>query len=335
MAADSNVEYGRIVLRPTPALAWLLVGAVALIAFVGTRPISLGPVLAVVGLVAFDVGLSARRLRSASFAASIESLQVTTSEPFVVTLTSPGGADLLLRPLGLGFDEVPGSESWAVLPRRSDRIDLHFQTGAAGIGTSLRWLVSTSVFGFVLASRPDAIRPPRPLIRTPQPVECEIPVFGRDPRSQLREYRPGDRPSAVSWTATARTGQLHVLDSTDSGYEEVQVIVEVLVETDAAEISEVLGRAANVLESLLVQGATVRLRTRGLTSAALESGDIASWKAGSEPIGSDRARVVQRDDLLVDREDIFQRLARIAEGPVDRPPEPHTCVGASGVEVVA
>ena len=335
MEADANVEYGRIVVRPTPVLAWVVVGAVALVAFFGTRPISLGPVLAVVGLIAFDIGLSARRLRAASFDASIESLRVTTSEPFVVTLGSPSGADLLLRPLGLGFDKVPDSEPWTVLPRRSDRIDLHFPVGAVGIGASLRWLVSTSVLGFVLASRLDAIRPPRPLIRTPEPLECEIPVFGRDPRSQLREYRPGDRPSAVSWTATARTGQLHVLDSTESGYEEVQVVVEILAANDAAEIGEVLGRAAHVLESLIVQGATVRLRTLGVAPATLESEVIAYWKAGTEPTERILGRVSQRNDLLVNREDIFQRLALIAEGSVDRPPESHTSIGASGVEVVA
>lgn len=333
------VEPGGIVLRPTSVLLWVVVGAIGLVALIGERPVALGPVLAIAGLAAFDAGLSARALRNRLFSASLDSPPVSSQQPFVVTVVAPSGADILLRPVGLGFDEPPGPDDWLVLPGDTTVAEVCFPDGRTGVGSALRWITSVSIFGFVMASRVDTFRTGIPLRRGPDPLVCAVPPMGRDSRSQLREYRPGDRPSSVSWSATARTGQLHVLDAADDGDEEVIVVVELAGPTEIALaqplVDAVLGQAAHLLNTLIEQGSTVVVRTHGVSLATMRSGTTEHWQAGSSPEAAAAVIAGLHDALVTDRQGVAQRLALTAAGTVERPNTPYLLVSATGVEVVA
>ena len=213
----------------------------------------------------------------------------------------------------------------------------------------LRFRSEVSLIGLVTARRwTTQIVPELSLV--PEAHDAEVDLQGTDEAGRLREYLPGDRVGMVSWSTTARTGQLHVRAPSQDTDETVVVVdlggIAGFLD-DGANIEATVGRALQLGEGLLAQGHVFRLitsesmphfeqatRDMALASPRRRARPELEHRPGEEHEYLFQGRPLKQVALSIvhDRDELIRRLAAVDAGsPIPRPAGPYIEVTPTGV----
>ena len=341
----SDFQRSRVVVsspkfRPTKSGKLLVAGAVFLFFayfFIGPD-ITYGFFIPLV-LVAVADGFESRRLmlnngfdvharRAQASAPQLVELSLTANAglaPLHVTpLQHPGNVRFAAEPLfisaGQGAQSVPVTNGWVPIAMGYTKFEL-----------------SMSAFGFIEARQMAVFTPPRTMGQVPafDPVDKTLTAIANDDVGRIREYVPGDRRSRVSWVTTARTGSLHVRDTSVEEFGQVEVIVEVerLRKTTGGRGSQLktLSLAGGVVTNFLDQGMTVQLHTIELAPAFYrEQVEAQLADLWSEPSLEEAHPYVTVKGAVSSRSELIRRLSLAQAGRVPRPPGPRIEIDSRG-----
>ena len=217
----------------------------------------------------------------------------------------------------------------------------------------IRLRTETSVLGLVWARQWTAFATPD-IYRTSAPAsEVEPAAAGVDDVGRIRGYVPGDRMNAVSWSATARTGQLHVR-AEDRSDDLVTIVVDastdvLLTMEDRIAVDVLASWTHQIVSSLLAQGRGVELITTQVVDLLHEEERDAALAnprrrgRGSLVLGDDGHHTVAGRQghrfvsaAVYDEVELTRRLATLSSGPrVPRPVGTHIEITPNGVRTLS
>lgn len=297
------------------------------------RPIMLGVLITVMALFAVDALMS-------------RSVIAPTKIGMVVLRSRAASLD------GLGYRAVAIEGSFEGLEigsgafRRGDVLhitgpthELPFALTDPGNARFVPYNIRHSTLGFVLATKAFVqVLPTRVSVIGPaHDGELEAKASSRQAElERLRDYVPGDKPNRVNWMASAKTGQLRVLDD---GWQQDEMVIVIEIEEssagDSSKIRFVTGVARLAIEQGWNAGLLVRVVSMHDTDDLLLA--IAEDMAGKVDSvlrpSADRTVTSSylRDDYVNDESDMVERLAGIAPGSIPRPLGVHHLVSEQGL----
>lgn len=245
----------------------------------------------------------------------------------VVSVEAPAGGDaieVLIRRLSILADDA---EPVVLLPDETE-VELELPSERPNAAVHVRYRVASTMLGLVWASRwvVQGVPPLSIALMSRSTDPLALPVANEI--TKLREYLPGDRMSRVSWSTTARTGQLYVRDES-TGDDEVVVVIDggtveqviSIVEGDFA-VHHLLRIAAHLIEQLMAEGRSVRLVSSEIRLRyEQDERDLAlanprRWAPSPDPhkpASDGRPSLHTVAEVVIDRTDLIRRLA-LAEG---------------------
>jgi len=353
----------KVQFRPTIA-GWFVLGAAAFaILQANDSRLAIGMFPALIVAVVADMFLSRKLVRDRRAAVTPIRLISTADAGIAFRAEVPAGSHavtLTLSPLQV-HDVLPAPV--VVMADETSAI-LEAGKGYSRHRRFVRWCSSATYIGLVWAHRWEAAAVP-PVFRGPDDVG-DLDLSGIVTSvDQIREYVPGDRMSRVSWTATARTGQMHVR-SEAVGSDEVVVVLDLArhghehtvlrsgeIDEDTGALYQALVTHVNltalVCRSSLRRGYPVRLITMQLPEAyytlerdrALESPSESSEPTLHSTVSGDVlidgeliGQPVLVDDLVFDETDVTRRLAMAEPVGTVSWPGPHLLVADGTIKQV-
>lgn len=333
-------------------------GFTVLVAMVVTRftskftAVPVGFIISLLIMMALDYTLSAWTVRKRPPSLSVTQTVVQHPDHIRVRVHTPTGRlpiRVLLPRVSL-FDRDSDFVTF-----RSDETDktIEIQHGSHLRIQHMRMRSEASVLGLVWARQWSAFALPD-IYRTSAPAsEIEPAAASIDDIGRIRSYVPGDRMNTVSWSATARTGQLHVR-AEDRSDDLVKVVVDAGTDfsstlEDRLSMDVLASWAKQVVDELLNQGRGVELVTTQIVDllheeerdAALASprrrarSSLALGKDGHHTVGGRQAhRFVSA--AVYDEIELARRLATLEYGPaVPRPIGAYIEITPAGVRTVS
>ncbi len=343
------ISTGSVRVRPS-AVGWaiLVTLGVAMISGTEAQP-AIGFFIPILGFMAADAFFGWRRLTDTKV--ELTPIRTVAGSPDRLTFRaspSPSRATVGLRLAPMVPTDSPGG----LFRLDRDRPTMIAQAdGSPRRANFVRYQLSTSTLGLASTSRWEVRQVPGGLHRAPASVARPGPHKANlDDVARLREYVPGDRFSRVSWSATARTGQLFVRDS-GLGDEELLVVLDLGLPGPGAQAPGfVLNSAAQIIGNLIERGFLVRLVTRELSHsfydheqglASTQPNEHRALTLTTDPDGTVRlaGRAVNdqtASEFVVDERELLVRLATAEPGPpIPRPESSYIEITGEGARVVS
>ena len=336
----SRVVLSSLKIRPTKMGKLLLAGAVFLlfVFLVFDADVTYGFFIPLILLGLADGFESRRLMLKNAFDVQMSRAQASAPQHVEVALTADAG----LAALQVTPQQNPGKDGYAAKPlfisagNEPQRVEVTNGLVAIAKGYT-KFKLSISAFGFVEVRQMAVFTPPRTMGQVPgfSAVDKDLTAIAVDDAGRLREYVPGDRRSRVSWVTTARTGTLHVHDTTVDEYGDIDVIVQLDPPpsiTGAPDTNRnTLSWAGGLVTNFLEQGMTVQLHTIELAPAFYQEQVKAQladpW---SEPSLDKVHPYVMVTGAVSSRSELIRRLSLAEAGHVPRPNGPRIEVDSRG-----
>lgn len=345
--AGNGRRHARTVVLPWPTTT----GLAMVVAFLAGWRMSSSTIVAIgffvplLGLMILDYGFSALTIRHRPVSINVVRRHAESpNEKLTFTATAPAGQAalrLLIRRVG------PLSEDGDFVTLQPDETStgLALDSHIARAGHHVRYRVDVTFLGLVWARRWETQETAETYIAPGPGTAVHTSPLAADELSHIREYVPGDRMSRVSWTTTARTGQLHVR-AESLGDDEITVVLNLGPNYNDVDGSRAaLSNCATVVTELLAQGRTVRLVTASivpklfldeleaaLTTPSLTPRAALKVTAGVMPELDGQPAVHLLSEVVTDRLHLNRRLAYAEHHPaMPMPSGPHLAVTAEGV----
>jgi len=350
---ESEVEPGLHRAAPRVRLAkagWEFAVAVGfvLLFIARARVVSFGVVFLFVGLFIVEATASYLVLRNRNLSASTVLTRVESPAELTFEVTAgPGIGALLVTPTPLAATDFGVDRTTMQITATDSSVIVRVPDGPSPCAKSVAtFTVSLSLLGFVKATQQCALVANGYFERVPAlpPLDEQLATRSLDEVGRLRQYNPGDRRSRIAWQTTARTGTMHVRDSSIEDDGEVAVVVdlglldEILNPEDGVDpmeiVTSVVVEAGSVVASFLEGGTPVRLITSQVDPRWHRDNAAFVMRNPNKipviPMEEATIGTHQIDALVVDRDMLLERLAHADCGPLTRPPAPYIEVTSSG-----